>query len=146
MRIVLDVRKGEPSQVILNNLYKLTPLQDTFGIILLAIVDQRPRVLNLLEACELFLKFRREVVRRRAAYELRKAEARAHVLEGLVIALDHLDAVISLIRGATNPEEARAGLMSGFGLTEIQARAILDLQLQRLTGLERQKIVDELKE
>ena len=98
MRIVVDVKKGEPAQVILNNLYKHTQLQDTFGIIMLAIVDQRPRVLNLLEACELFLDFRREVVRRRTAFELRKAEARAHVLEGYVIALDHLDEVIALIR------------------------------------------------
>ncbi len=146
MRIVLDVRKGEPSQVILNNLYKLTPLQETFGIIMLAIVDQRPRVLNLLEAAELFVEFRREVVRRRTAFELRKAEARAHVLEGLVIALDHLDQVIALIRAAKTPAEARAGLMSRFALTQIQADAILEMQLQRLTGLERQKVVDELKE
>jgi len=146
MRIVLDIRKGEPSQVILNNLYKLTPLQDTFGIIMLAIVDQRPRVLNLLEAAELFVDFRREVVRRRTAFELRKAEARAHVLEGLVIALDHLDQVIALIRAAKTPADARAGLMSGFSLSQIQADAILETQLQRLTGLERQKVVDELKE
>jgi DNA gyrase subunit A len=146
MRIVLDIRKGEPSQVILNNLYKLTPLQETFGVIMLAIVDQRPRVLNLLEAAELFVDFRRDVVRRRTAFELRKAEARAHVLEGLVIALDHLDQVIALIRGAKTPPEARAGLMGQFGLTPIQADAILEMQLQRLTGLERQKIVDELKE
>jgi DNA gyrase subunit A len=146
MRIVLDVRKGEPSQVILNNLYKLTPLQDTFGIIMLAIVDQRPRVLNLLEACELFVDFRREVVRRRTAFELRKAEARAHVLEGLVIALDHLDQVIALIRAAKTPADARAGLITSFGLSLIQADAILEMQLQRLTGLERQKVVDELKE
>jgi DNA gyrase subunit A len=146
MRIVLDVRKGEPSQVILNNLYKLTPLQDTFGIIMLAIVDQRPRVLNLLEAAELFVDFRREVVRRRTAFELRKAEARAHVLEGVVIALDHLDQVIALIRAAKTPAEARAGLITGFSLSQIQADAILEMQLQRLTGLERQKVVDELKE
>jgi len=146
MRIVVDVKKGEPSQVILNNLYKLTPLQDTFGIIMLAIVDQRPRVLNLLEATELFVDFRREVVRRRTAFELRKAEARAHVLEGLVIALDHLDQVITLIREAKTPAEARTGLIGRFGLTQIQADAILEMQLQRLTGLERQKIVDELKE
>jgi DNA gyrase subunit A len=146
MRIVLDIRKGEPSQVILNNLYKLTPLQDTFGIIMLAIVDQRPRVLNLLEACELFVDFRREVVRRRTAFELRKAEARAHVLEGLVIALDHLDQVIALIRAAKTPADARAGLITSFGLSLIQADAILEMQLQRLTGLERQKVVDELKE
>jgi len=146
MRIVLDIRKGEPSQVILNNLYKLTPLQETFGVIMLAIVDQRPRVLNLLEAAELFVDFRREVVRRRTAFELRKAEARAHVLEGLVIALDHLDQVIALIREAKTPAEARTGLISRFGLSPIQADAILEMQLQRLTGLERQKIVDELKE
>ena len=116
MRIVLDIKKGEPSQVILNNLYKLTPLQDTFGIIFLAIVDQRPKVLNILEACEHFLDFRREVVRRRTIFDLRKAEARAHILEGLVIALDHLDEVIKLIRGSKTPAEARAGLVERFGL------------------------------
>jgi DNA gyrase subunit A len=146
MRIVVDVKKGEPAQVILNNLYKHTPLQDTFGVNFLAIVDQRPRVLNLLDASELFLDFRRMVVRRRAAFELRKAEARAHVLEGYVVALDHLDEVIALIRGSKTPEEARTGLVSRFALTEIQAEEILRLQLQRLTGMERQKIVDELKE
>ena len=146
MRIVLEVRKGEPSQVILNNLYKHTQLQDTFGVILLAIVDQRPRVLNLLEACELFLDFRRQVVRRRTAHELRKAEARAHVLEGFVVALDHLDAVIALIRASRTADEARSGLMATFGLSEIQAKAVLEMQLQRLTGLERQKILDELRE
>jgi DNA gyrase subunit A len=146
MRIVLDIRKGEPSQVILNNLYKLTPLQETFGVIMLAIVDQRPRVLNLLEVAELFVDFRREVVRRRTAFELRKAEARAHVLEGLVIALDHLDEVIALIRAAKTPPDAKAGLVTRFGLSPIQADTILEMQLQRLTGLERQKVVDELKE
>ena len=146
MRIVVDVKKGEPAQVVLNNLYKHTQLQDTFGIILLAIVEQRPRVLNLLDACELFLDFRRVVVRRRTAYELRKAEARAHVLEGFVIALDHLDAVIALIRASKTPEEAKVGLVSRFELSEIQADEILKLQLQRLTGLERQKIIDELAE
>jgi DNA gyrase subunit A len=146
MRIVVDVRKGENAQVILNNLYKHTQMQETFGVILLAIVDQRPRVLNLLEACERFIDFRREVVRRRALHELRKAEARAHVLEGYVIALDHLDAVIALIRGSKTPPEARAGLIGRFGMSEIQADEVLKLQLQRLTGLERQKIVDELAE
>ena len=145
MRIVVDVKKGESAQVLLNNLYKHTQLQDTFGIIMLAIVEQRPRVLNILEVCELFLDFRREVVRRRTAFELRKAEARAHILEGFAIALDHLDAVIALIRAARTPDDARTGLMASFGLTEIQAKAILDLQLQRLTGLERQKILDELQ-
>jgi DNA gyrase subunit A len=146
MRIVVDVKKGEPAQVILNNLYKHTPLQDTFGTIFLAIVDQRPRVLNLLEACEHFLNFRRDVVRRRAEFELRKAEARAHVLEGYVIALDHLDEVIALIRGSKTPEVAKEGLVGRFALSVIQADEILKLQLQRLTGLERQKIVDELAE
>ena len=146
MRIVIDVRKGEPSQVLLNNLYKHSQLQDSFGIIMLAIVDQRPRVLNLLEVCEYFIDFRRDVVRRRTAFDLRKAEARAHVLEGFVIALDHLDAVIALIRAAAGPAEAKTGLMARFGLSEIQADEILRMQLQRLTSLERQKIVDELRE
>jgi len=146
MRVVVDVRKGEPAQVVLNNLYKHTPLQDTFGAIFLAIVDQRPRVLNILECCELFLDFRRDVVRRRTAFELRKAEARAHVLEGYVIALDHLDEVIALIRAAENPPAAHAGLVARFGFSQIQADEILKLQLQRLTGLERQKIVAELAE
>ena len=146
MRIVVDVKKGEPSQVILNNLYKHTPLQESFGIICLAIVDQRPRVLNLLEVSELFLGFRRQVVRRRTSYELRRAEERAHILDGYVIALDRLDAVIALIRAAQTPAEAKAGLVGSFGLSEIQAQAILDMQLQRLTGLERQKIVEELKQ
>src|SRR5512143_3134167 len=146
MRIVVDVKRGEPAQVVLNNLYKHTPLQDTFGTIFLAIVDQRPRVLNLLEACELFLEFRRDVVRRRTAYELQKAEARAHVLEGYVIALDHLDEVIALIRASRTPEIAKTGLVARFALTDIQADEILKLQLQRLTGLERQKILDELAE
>ena len=113
---------------------------------MLAIVDQRPRVLNLLEACELFLDFRREVVRRRTAFELRKAEARAHVLEGYVIALDHLDEVIALIRARQDAGRgARRPASSRFGMSEIQAEAVLELQLQRLTGLERQKIVDELQ-
>jgi len=146
MRVVLDVRKGEPAQVILNNLYKHTQLQDSFGIILLAIVDQRPRVLNLLEASELFLDFRRDVVRRRAIFDLKKAEARAHVLEGFVKILDHLDEAIRLIRGSKTPPEAHAKLRERFELSEIQADEILKLQLQRLTALERQKIVDELEE
>jgi DNA gyrase subunit A len=146
MRVVVDVKKGEPAQVVLNNLYKHTPLQDTFGVIFLAIVDQRPRVLNILDACELFVDFRRDVVRRRTDFELRKAEARAHVLEGYAIALDHLDEVIALIRAAPNPELAKQGLLARFALSEIQADEILKLQLQRLTGLERQKIVDELAE
>ncbi|HQZ37390.1 MAG TPA: DNA gyrase subunit A [Vicinamibacterales bacterium] len=146
MRVVVELKRGEVGEVVLNNLYKYTQLQQTFGIILLAIVGGRPRVLNLLEIVEHFIEFRREIVRRRTEFELRKAEARAHVLEGLRIALDHLDAVITLIRGAKNPPEAKVGLVAQFGLSEIQAQAILDMQLQRLTGLERQKILDELAE
>ena len=146
MRIVIDLKRGEVPEVILNNLYKHTQLQTTFGIIMLAIVGGRPRVLSLLEVIEHFVEFRREIVRRRTEFELRKAEARAHILEGLKIALDHLDEVIKLIRGSKNPAEARDGLMTNFRLSQIQAQAILDMQLQRLTGLERQKILDELVE
>jgi len=146
MRIVVDVKRGEPAQVVLNNLYKHTPLQDSFGVIMLAIVEQRPRVLNLLETCELFLEFRREVVRRRTAFELRKAEERAHVLEGYIVALDHLDEVIALIRASQSPQVAQRGLVSRFSLSDVQADEILKLQLQRLTALERQKILDEMAE
>jgi DNA gyrase subunit A len=146
MRIVIELRRGEVPEVILNNLYKHTPLQSSFGIIMLAIVGGRPKVLNLLELIESFVEFRRDVVRRRTEFELRKAEARYHILEGLKIALDQLDSVIKLIRAAKTVPEARDGLMTGFGLTQIQAQAILDMQLQRLTGLERQKILDELAE
>jgi DNA gyrase subunit A len=146
MRIVVELKRGELPDVVLNNLYKHTPLQSSFGIIMLAIVGGRPKVLNLLELVESFVEFRREVVRRRTEFELRKAEARYHILEGLRIALDHLDAVIALIRGSKTVPEAREGLMGNFGLSQIQAQAILDMQLQRLTGLERQKILDELAE
>src|SRR5258708_1280598 len=116
----------------------------SFGIIMLAIVGGRPKVMNLLEMIESFVEFRREVVRRRTEFELRKAEARYHILGGLKIALDHLDAVITLIRASKTVPEAREGLMTQFGLSQIQSQAILDMQLQRLTGLERQKILDEL--
>ena len=146
MSIVIELKRGEVADVILNNLYKHTALQSSFGVIMLAIVGGRPRVLTLAELLDNFIEFRRDVVRRRTEFELRKAEARAHILEGLKIALDHLDAVIALIRAAKNPGEAREGLMTRFGLTQIQAQAILDMQLQRLTGLERQKILDELAE
>jgi DNA gyrase subunit A len=146
MRIVVDLKRGETPEVVLNNLYKHTPLQTTFGIIMLAIVGGRPRTLTLLQLVEQFVEFRRDVVRRRTEFELRRAEARAHILEGLKTALDHLDDVIKLIRGSKSPAEARDGLMRQFALSQIQAQAILDMQLQRLTGLERQKIVDELVE
>jgi DNA gyrase subunit A len=146
MRIVIELKRGEVPDVVLNNLYKHTPLQTTFGIIMLAIAGGRPKVLGLLEVIENFIEFRREVVRRRTEFELRRAEARAHILEGLKIALDHLDEVIKLIRGSKSPAEARDGLMASFALTQVQSQAILDMQLQRLTGLERQKILDELVE
>lgn len=146
MRIVVDLKRGEVPDVVLNNLYKHTQLQSTFGIIMLAIVSGRPRVLPLVELIDHFIGFRREVVRRRTEYELRKAEARRHILDGLKIALDHIDAVIALIRAAGSPPIAREGLMTQFGLSQVQAQAILDMQLQRLTGLERQKILDELAE
>ena len=146
MRIVIELKRGEMPDVVLNNLYKHTPLQTTFGIIMLAIAGGRPKVLQLLEIIEQFIEFRREVVRRRTEFELRKAEARAHILEGLKIALDHLDEVIKLIRGSKSPAEAREGLMAQFKLSQLQSQAILDMQLQRLTGLERQKILDELLE
>jgi len=146
MRIVVELKRGEVPEVVLNNLYKHTPMQLSFGIIMLAIVGGRPKVMNLLELIEAFIDFRRDVVRRRTEFELRKAEARYHILEGLKIALDHLDAVITLIRGSKTVPEARDGLMTQFDLSQIQAQAILDMQLQRLTGLERQKILDEIAE
>jgi DNA gyrase subunit A len=146
MRIVVELKRGEVPEVILNNLYKHTPLQSSFGIIMLAIVGGRPKVMSLLELVESFVEFRREIVRRRTEFDLKKAEARYHILEGLRIAIDHLDAVIKLIRGAKTVPEARDGLVTQFSLSQIQAQAILDMQLQRLTGLERQKILDELAE
>ena len=146
MRIVIELKRGEVPEVILNNLYKHTQLQQSFGVIMLAIVAGRPKVLNLAELVESFIDFRREVVIRRTQFELRKAEARFHILEGLKIALDNLDAVIKLIRGSKTVPEARDGLMTQFSLSQLQAQAILDMQLQRLTGLERQKILDEMAE
>jgi DNA gyrase subunit A len=146
MRIVIELKRGEVPEVVLNNLYKHTQLQTTFGIIMLAIAGGRPKIMPLLEVVDNFIDFRREVVRRRTEFELRRAEARAHILEGIKIALDHLDEVIKLIRGSKSPGEARDGLQTNFKLTPVQAQAILDMQLQRLTGLERQKILDELVE
>ena len=144
MRVVIELKRGETAEVILNNLYKHTQLQMSFGVIMLAIVAGRPKVMTLLELIETFIDFRRDVVRRRTEFDLRKAEARYHILEGLKIALDHIDAVITLIRGSKTVPEARDGLIANFDLSQIQAQAILDMQLQRLTGLERQKILDEL--
>ncbi|MBX3334258.1 MAG: DNA gyrase subunit A [Nitrospira sp.] len=146
VRVVIELKRGEIPLVVLNNLYKHTPLETTFGVIMLALVNNRPEVLNLKQILYHFLEHRREVVVRRTAFELKKAEERAHILEGLKIALDNLDAVIALIRGSQSPDEARAGLMRQFGLTEIQATAILDMRLQRLTQLERTKLVEEYQD
>jgi DNA gyrase subunit A len=143
MRIVVELKRGEQPEVILNNLYKHTQLQETFGMILLAIVNGQPRTLPLVDAIQLFIDHRVSVVRRRTAYELRKAEERAHILQGFLKALDHLDAIIKLIRASQTPKEAREGLMTRFEFTERQAQAILELQLQRLTALERNKIQEE---
>ena len=146
MRIVVELKRGEVAQVVLNSLYKHTALQTSFGIIMLSIVDNRPKVSSLLEVVRFFNDFRRGVVRRRAEFELRKAEARAHILEGFVKALDQLDEVIALIRGSSTPAAARQQLVERFEFSVIQAQAILDLQLQRLTGMEREKIVHEHRE
>jgi DNA gyrase subunit A len=146
MRVVLELKKDEPAVPVLNSLYKHTAMQSTFGVIMLALVDNQPRVLDLKQTIGYFIDHRKVVVVRRTRYELRQAEARAHVLEGYRIALDHLDAVIQLIRRSRSADEARTGLMQEFGMSEIQAQAVLDLRLQRLTQLERQKIQDEYEE
>ena len=146
MRVVIELKRGEQPQIVLNKLYKLTPMQTSFGVILLAVVDGQPRVLTLAKIINLFLDHRKEVVRCRTIYDLTKAQKRAHILEGLKKALDHLDAVITLIRKAKSPAEAKEQLSGQFELTEIQAQAILDMRLQRLTGLEQNKIVEEYQE
>jgi DNA gyrase subunit A len=146
IRIVLEVRRGEVAEVLLNQLYKLTQMQVTFGIILLAIVDNRPRVLTLLELLRHFLDHRKRVIVRRTRHDLKKAEERAHILEGILKALDHLDEVIATIRASHTPPEARANLEVRFGLSEPQAQAILEMRLQRLTGLEREKVAEEYRE
>ncbi|HSF67422.1 MAG TPA: DNA gyrase subunit A [Nitrospiraceae bacterium] len=146
IRIVIELKRGEIPLITLNNLYKLTQLQTTFGVIMLALVNNRPEVLSLKQILNHFIEHRREVVVRRTAFELHKAEARAHILEGLKIALDNLDAVITLIRRSQSPDEARVGLMRSFALSEIQANAILEMRLQRLTQLERNKLIEEYSE
>jgi DNA gyrase subunit A len=146
MRIVVELKRDAVAEIVINQLYKHTALQESFGVNMLAIVDGKPRLLNLKEALKAFVDHRKEVVTRRTAYDLRKAEERLHILEGYRIALDNLDAVIALIRGAADPKVAKDGLMTSFGLSEIQAQAILDLRLQRLTGLERDKIMEEHRE
>ena len=146
MRIVIELKRDAMAEIIINQLHKHTQLQDSFGMNMLAIVDGKPKLLNLKEALKCFLDHRKEVVTRRTAYDLRKAEERLHILEGYRIALDNLDAVITLIRNSQDPKVAKEGLMSNFALSEIQAQAILDLRLQRLTGLERDKIMEEHRE
>ena len=145
IRVVLELKKGTIAQVVLNTLYKNTQLQDTFGIIMLALVDQQPKILNLKEMLHHFIMFRKEVVTRRTEFDLKKAQEKEHVYLGLKIAIDNMDAVVALIRASSDPAEALSGLIENFSLTEIQGKAILEMRLQRLTGLERQKIVDELK-
>ncbi|MGW8288159.1 MAG: DNA gyrase C-terminal beta-propeller domain-containing protein, partial [Desulfobulbales bacterium] len=146
MRVVLDLKKGELSEVVLNQLYKLTPLQRSYGIIFLSIVNNRPEILNLKQIIEHFLLHRRTVVYRRTVYDLRKAEERAHILEGLKVAISNLDEVVTLIKESDNPKDAKATLMERFELSEIQAQSILDMRLHRLTGLEREKIISEFEE
>lgn len=146
MRLVFELRKDVIANVILNQLFKYTSLQSSFSVNNIALVNGRPEMLNLKDMIRHFVEHRHEVVVRRTKYDLAEAQKRAHILEGLLIALDHLDEVIALIRSSTGPDEAREGLISKFGLTEIQAKAILDLRLQRLTGLERQKIKEEFEE
>ena len=146
VRIVIELKRDAIPQIILNKLYKLTQMQTSFGMINLSIVNGQPRVLNLLDTLSEFIAFRREVVRNRTMYELRKAKARAHILDGLKKAIDIIDEIIKLIRASRATEEAKAGLVTSFKFSEIQAQAILDMQLRRLAALERQKIIDELAE
>ncbi len=146
MRIVIELKRDAVALVVLNNLYKHTPMQESFGVIMLALVNGRPRLCTLKEFLTEFIEHRKEIITRATAFDLRKAEARLHILEGLKIALDNLDAVIELIRKSPDAQTARTRLMDQFGLSEIQAQAILDMRLQRLTGLERDKIVAEYEE
>lgn len=146
IRIVVDLKRDAMGSVVLSKLYKYTPLQSSYGVNNIALVNGRPKVLNLKQLIEEFIKFRLEVIVRRTQYDLRKAEERAHILEGLLIALDNLDEVISLIRNSKTVDEAREGLMTQFELSEIQARAILDMRLQKLVGLEREKVKEEYDE
>ena len=146
MRIVIELKKESIPEVILNQLYKMTQMQSSFGIIMLAIVNGQPRVLALREVLDRFIEHRKEIITRRCIFELKKAEARAHILEGLKIALENLDEVIQIIKSSTNPAEAKERLMTRFGFSTLQAQAILDMRLHRLTGLERDKIIAEYNE
>ena len=146
MRVVIEIKKDAVASVVLNQLYKYTPLQSSYGVNNICLVHGRPKQLNLRQLIGYFVEFRHEVIVRRTQYDLRKAQERAHILEGLIIALDHLDAVIALIRGSKNPDDAKEGLVTQFLLSEIQAKAILEMRLQRLTGLEIDKIRAEYEE
>jgi DNA gyrase subunit A len=146
LRIVLELKKDEIADIVINQLYKMTPMQKSFGIIFLAIVNNKPEILNLKEILEHFIIHRKNVVYRRTAFELNKAEEKAHILAGLNIAISNLDEVVAMIKASRNPQEAKEGLISRFNLSEIQAQTILDMRLQRLTGLEREKIVSEYNE
>ena len=146
IRIVIDLKRGTIPDIVVNALYKFTPLETSFGINMLAVVDNRPQLLNLKTALSCFVDHRREVVIRRTRYDLEKAEARAHILEGLRIAIDNIDEVVALIRASANPEEARTALMDRFALSEVQAKAILEMRLQRLTGLQREELMNEYKD
>jgi len=146
MRLVVELKKGAVAGIVLNHLYKHTPMEESFGVILLAIVNQQPKIVNLKEALQFFVDHRKEVVTRRTAYDLRKAEERAHILEGLKIALEHIDEVIALIKKSKEPQTAKEALRLKYKLTDIQAQAILDMRLQRLTGLERGKILTEFED
>jgi DNA gyrase subunit A len=146
IRVVIDLKKDEQSGVILNQLHKHTQMETTFGVIMLAIDRNQPKVLNLKEILQKFVDFRKEVITRRTIFDLRKAQERAHILEGLIIALNHIDAVVQLIKKSKSPQEASQALSERFGLSEIQAKAILEMRLQRLTGLERDKILEEYRD
>ena len=146
MRIVIELRKDVNANVMLNHLYKHTQMQDTFGVIMLALVNNEPRVLNILQMLKYYLEHQKEVVTRRTQYDLNKAEERAHILQGLLIALDNIDEVIRIIRGSANGNIAKERLIERFGLTDAQAQAIIDMRLRALTGLEREKIEAEFAE
>lgn len=143
MRIAIDLRKGVNAHVVLNQLYKHTQMQTTFGVIMIALVDGEPRVLSLKEILVEYVKYQREIIERRTRFDLEKAKKRAHILEGLIKALDHIDEIIALIKASNDAASARLGLMERFGFSEVQAQAILDMRLQRLTGLEREKLEEE---
>ncbi|AKB81795.1 DNA gyrase subunit A [Methanosarcina barkeri 3] len=145
IRVVIELSRGTNPKVVLNQLYKHTQMETTFGIINLALVDGKPKELNLKELLQIYLEYRMEIIQKRTLYDLKKSEERAHVLDGLKIALDNIDEIVALIKGSANADEAKQGLMENFALDEIQSRAILDMRLQRLTGLETQKVLEELE-